>query len=53
MKFGELNIWDIFETETGDYYLKVETNNGFNAILLTGKQVECEYFNDDVDVTKF
>ena len=53
MKFGELKIWDIFETGTGDYYLKIEINNGFNAILLTGKQVECDYFNDNVSVRKF
>lgn len=53
MKFGELKIWDIFETEAGNYYLKIETNNGFNAILLTGKQVECDYFDDNVDVIKF
>lgn len=53
MKFGELNNWDIFETDGGEYYLKIEPKNGFNSILLTGKEVECFRFDDDTDVIKF
>ena len=53
MKFGELNNWDIFETDGGGYYLKIEPKNGFNSILLTGKEIECHCFNDDINVIKF
>ena len=53
ISFGELNVWDIFETETGDYYLKAEPTNGFNAILLTGKHVECFTFDNNIEVKKF
>lgn len=53
MKFGELNNWDIFETYGGEYYLKIEPKNGLNSILLTGKEVECYYFDDNTDVIKF
>lgn len=53
MKFGELNNWDIFETDGGGYYLKIESKNGFNSILLTGKEIECHCFNDDTNVIKF
>lgn len=53
MKFGELNNWDIFETDGGEYYLKIEPKNGFNSILLTGKEIERHCFNDDTNVIKF
>lgn len=53
MKFGELNNWDIFETDGGEYYLKIEPQNGFNSIFLTGKEIECHCFNDDTNVIKF
>jgi hypothetical protein len=51
--FGELKTWDIFETETGDYYLKSELVDDFNAMLLTGKHVECFTFSEDDKVKKF
>ena len=51
--FGELKTWDIFETEDGHYYLKTETVKDFNAILLTGKHVECFTFDDNAKVEKF
>lgn len=51
--FGELKIWDIFETNTGDYYLKTEPVNGFNTILLTGEHVKYFTFEPSAEVVKF
>lgn len=51
--FGELSVWDIFETKTGDYYLKTNLTNGFNTILLTGEHIKCFTFGDDEKVAKF
>lgn len=51
--FGELRIWDIFKTETEDYYIKINPTNGFNSILLTGKEVEYYYFDNNTEVSKF
>ena len=52
MTFEELQVWDIFQIEK-DYYIKIEPTNGFNAILLTGKEVECHLFDDNTEVIKF
>ena len=51
--FQELDIWDIFKTDTEDYYIKINPTNGFNSILLTGKEIECNFFDDDAKVLKF
>ena len=51
--FQELKVWDIFKTNTEDYYIKINPKNGFNSILLTGKEVECYYFDDNTEVSKF
>lgn len=51
--FQDLNIWDIFKTETEDYYIKINPTNGFNSILLTGKEVECYHFDGNTVVKKF
>lgn len=51
--FQELKIWDIFKTDTEDYYIKISPTNGFNSILLTGKKIECYCFDDDTEVSKF
>lgn len=51
--FGELEKWDIFETESGDYYLKTEPSNGFNTILLTGDYIKLLCFENDTKVWKF
>lgn len=51
--FQELQVWDIFQTETGDYYIKIDPVNGFNSILLTGKEVECYNFDNNTKVSKF
>ncbi len=53
IKFKELDIGDIFKTESEDYYIKIHPINEFNVIFLTGKDVEYNHFNDDVDVIKF
>ena len=51
--FQELDVWDIFKTDTEDYYIKIEPTNGFNSILLTGKEIECNCFDDNTKVSKF
>lgn len=51
--FQELEVWDIFQTETGDYYIKINPTNGFNSIILTGKEVECYNFDGNIEVSKF
>lgn len=51
--FQELKVWDIFKTETEDYYIKINPTNGFNSILLTGKEIECYNFDDNTKVSKF
>lgn len=53
MKFGELKVFDIFETGAGDYYIKIQSHNGFNSILLTGKDIECHLFDDNTEIIKF
>lgn len=51
--FQDLNTWDVFKTETEDYYIKINPINGFNSILLTGKEVECYFFDNNIKVEKF
>ena len=51
--FQNLKIWDIFQTETEDYYIKIKPTNGFNSILLTGKEVDCFHFDNETKVVKF
>ena len=51
--FKDLKTWDVFQTETEDYYIKINPTNGFNSILLTGKEIECYYFDDNTVVEKF
>lgn len=51
--FQDLKTWDVFQTETEDYYIKINPTNGFNSILLTGKEIECYYFDDNTVVEKF
>lgn len=50
--FQDLKIWDIFQTETEDYYIKIKPTNGFNSILLTGKEIDCFNFDDVTKVIK-
>ena len=51
--FGDLYLWDLFETGPTSYFMKVKSTNGYNAILLTGPYIEWFYFEDDEKVVKF
>lgn len=50
--FVSLKVGDIFQTETKDYYIKINPTNGFNSIILTGKEVDYCFFDDDIKIEK-
>lgn len=53
MILQDLEVGDIFQMGQEEYYIKVKPKNGFNAILLTGKEVDYRYFDNNTIVSKF
>ena len=53
MTLQDLQVGDIFQVDQEEYYIKVEPKNGFNAILLTGEEVDYCYFDSNTIVSKF
>lgn len=53
MTFQDLKVGDIFQADSEEYYIKIEPTNGFNSILLTGKEVDYSSFDINTIVSKF
>lgn len=53
MIFQDLKVGDIFQVDLNEYYIKINSKNGFNAILLTEEEVDYIYFEKDTIVSKF
>lgn len=53
MTFQDLKVGDIFQVNSEEYYIKIGSINGFNSILLTGKEVDYNSFDNNTIVLKF